>query len=201
MLSKPENCCGLKESEVLSLLHDVGNVSHLGSYPFTLCVMVYFILLSPDLCVWDRLWNSVSPREQDYSPGLKTWKYRSPGNRWKGSDILWILFVLLLLFKMCSYWVFVCLAGPQDNRLGLCQRFGSRKPLHIVCRHTAVSGISFTYFIMLWIWFGLYLTIILHNNLFPVVLIYFIYAPCSVSAIYFCSNCHFTQFKNHLCSS
>lgn len=24
MLSKPENCCGLKESEVLSLLNDVG---------------------------------------------------------------------------------------------------------------------------------------------------------------------------------
>ena len=26
MLNKPENCCGLKESEVLSLLSDIGNV-------------------------------------------------------------------------------------------------------------------------------------------------------------------------------
>lgn len=27
LLSKPENCCGLKESEVLSLLNDVGESS------------------------------------------------------------------------------------------------------------------------------------------------------------------------------
>lgn len=26
VLNKPENCCGLKESEVLSLLSDIGNV-------------------------------------------------------------------------------------------------------------------------------------------------------------------------------
>lgn len=34
MLSKPENCCGLKESEVLSLLNDVGTSS-----VFSLCAV------------------------------------------------------------------------------------------------------------------------------------------------------------------
>lgn len=32
MLSKPENCCGLKESEVLSLLNDVGRCTACSSF-------------------------------------------------------------------------------------------------------------------------------------------------------------------------
>ncbi len=35
MLSKPENCCGLKESEVLSLLNDVG----MSSVCFSVCCL------------------------------------------------------------------------------------------------------------------------------------------------------------------
>ena len=40
MLSKPENCCGLKESEVLSLLNDVG----MSSVFFFLCAASSFTL-------------------------------------------------------------------------------------------------------------------------------------------------------------
>lgn len=44
---------------------------------------------------------------------------------------------------MFLLWVLVFLAGPQDNRPGLCKRSGSREPLHIICGHSAVSGESF----------------------------------------------------------
>lgn len=42
LLSKPENCCGLKESEVLALLNDVGNVS-LPKTPIVLSFYYYFV--------------------------------------------------------------------------------------------------------------------------------------------------------------
>lgn len=41
MLNKPENCCGLKESEVLSLLSDIGNIF----LAFTLIKIHYYDIL------------------------------------------------------------------------------------------------------------------------------------------------------------
>lgn len=45
--------------------------------------------------------------------------------------------------KRFLFCLFVFLAGPQDNRPWLCKRSGSRKPLYIICGHSAVSGESF----------------------------------------------------------
>lgn len=42
MLSKPENCCGLKESEVISLLNDVGSSVFLFCFFFLLCCHLHF---------------------------------------------------------------------------------------------------------------------------------------------------------------
>lgn len=71
MLSKPENCCGLKESEVLSLLNDVGMfiVSLLRS---VVCLAVLpcgkiwcFLLQAPgsSICTKTRLYTeTLNPR-------------------------------------------------------------------------------------------------------------------------------------------
>lgn len=80
MLSKPENCCGLKESEVLSLLNDVGTSS------------VFFF--RPPLggvpprgkpgAFCPRLWDPVSAQKQDHPQRPEAREHRAAGYQRKG---------------------------------------------------------------------------------------------------------------------
>lgn len=82
MLSKPENCCGLKESEVLSLINDVGMSRGflLRSDP-RLQAVKWSVFRS-------RLWDPVPAQEQDHPQRPQTREHRAAGYRWKGKPSL-----------------------------------------------------------------------------------------------------------------
>lgn len=81
MLSKPENCCGLKESEVLSLLNDVGTSSVL---PFFRPVLGGVPPRGKPGAFCPRLWDPVSAQKQDHPQRPEAREHRAAGYQRKG---------------------------------------------------------------------------------------------------------------------
>lgn len=82
MLSKPENCCGLKESEVLSLINDVGTsgvfLPRADPAPLGAFAAVKRAVFR------SRLGDPVPAQEQDHPQRPQAREHRAARHQWKG---------------------------------------------------------------------------------------------------------------------